>query len=335
MADLIDSSTHASKPNLVKAIYPSPISNEILSLPISTIGADADRQVWKHSSSGDYQVKKAYNLLSRNTDASTQTWWHVIWKVRVPLKICNMVWRLLHDNLPTFHTLRNRGIPVSSTCPLCDEVEETTSHLFLFCSFTRAVGHGTSLAVHTSDLRNCSAQIWIDKLLQIHKKLEPENLNYLQGIFTTLWSIWTHRNLVVHEGKHPNLLEVVLTSQSFISRYKEAFFSHGVAAQRTSVQLGRNSVPQKPWQLIIKVAGVRAKKLHRASFAYEARNLQGEVILQRVSSCTEKVGALLILEAMVDAVIKAKGLGYNFILSLSDSWRFVLVSNRKCRPLFG
>ena len=71
MADLIDSSTHAWKPNLVKAIYPSPISNEILSLPISTIGADADRLVWKHSSSGDYQVKKTYNLLSRSTDAST------------------------------------------------------------------------------------------------------------------------------------------------------------------------------------------------------------------------------------------------------------------------
>ena len=54
-----------------------------------------------------------------------------------------------------------------------------------------------------------------------------------------------------------------------------------------------------------------------------------------MSSCTEKVGALLILEAMVDVVIKAKGSGYNFILSLSDSWRPVLVSNRKCRPVFG
>ena len=104
MADLIDSSTHAWKPNLVKAIYPSPISNEILSLPISTIGADADRQVWKHSSSGDYQVKKAYNLLSRNTEVSTQTWWHVIWKVQVPLKICNMVWRLYMTTcLPSIH----------------------------------------------------------------------------------------------------------------------------------------------------------------------------------------------------------------------------------------
>ena len=54
--------------------------------------------------------------------------------------------------------------------------------------------------------------------------------------------------------------------------------------------------------------------------------------MQRVSSCIEKMGALLILEAMVDAIIKAKGFGYNFILLLSDSWRPVLVSNRKCRP---
>ena len=51
------------------------------------------------------------------------------------------------------------------------------------------------------------------------------------------------------------------------------------------------------------------------------------MILQRVSSCIEKMGALLILEAMVDAIIKAKGFGYNFILLLSDSWRPVLVSN--------
>ena len=50
-------------------------------------------------------------------------------------------------------------------------------------------------------------------------------MSYLQGIFTTLWSIWTHRNLVVHEGKHPNPLEVVLIAQSLVCRFKEAFSS--------------------------------------------------------------------------------------------------------------
>ena len=76
----------------------------------------------------------------------------------------------------------------------------------------------------------------------------------------------------------------------------------------------------------------RAKKLHRAAFSYEARNMQGEVILQRVSSCIENMVALIILNAMVEAAIKARGLGFKFLLFPIDSLRPVLVSNRMCRP---
>lgn len=56
MGDLIDSINHAWKPNLVRALYPSPISFEILSSPISKTGANSDRLVWRHSSSRDYQL---------------------------------------------------------------------------------------------------------------------------------------------------------------------------------------------------------------------------------------------------------------------------------------
>lgn len=52
----------------------------------------------------------------------------------------------------------------------------------------------------------------------------------------------------------------------------------------------------------------------------------------KVSSCTEKMGALTIQEAMIEAAIKARGLGYNFLLFLSNSKRSVLVSNRIWRP---
>ncbi|XP_075655107.1 protein FAR1-RELATED SEQUENCE 5-like [Castanea sativa] len=181
---------------------------------------------------GAYQVKKAYDLIVRDSGVSALPLWHLIWKVQVPSKFCNLVWRLLHDSLPTFSTLRSRGIPMSITCPLCDEAKEKTSHLFLFCSFSRATWHGTSLVVHTFDLGNSSIQQWIERLLQIHKGLELDNMSYLQGIFTTLWSIWTHGNLVVHEGKHPNPLEVVLTTQSLSCRFKEAFSSCSAATCR-------------------------------------------------------------------------------------------------------
>lgn len=36
-------------------------------------------------------------------------------------------------------------------------------------------------------------------------------MEYMQAIFTTLWTIQNHRYMVVHEGKEPNPMEVVLT----------------------------------------------------------------------------------------------------------------------------
>ena len=60
--------------------------------------------------------------------------------------------------------------------------------------------------------------------------------------------------------------------------------------------------------------------------------MQGEVILQIMSSCTENMGALIILDAMVEAAVKAKSLGFKFRLFLIDILRPVLVSNRMCRP---
>lgn len=47
--------------------------------------------------------------------------WKLIWKVKLPLKILTCIWKLLHDNLPVFEVLNNRGIKVSSECLMCNE----------------------------------------------------------------------------------------------------------------------------------------------------------------------------------------------------------------------
>lgn len=102
VADLIDSTTHTWKPGLVRLLYPYPTSSEILRLPISKTGSGLDQLAWKYSSSGEYQVKHAYNLISKDNVLHSLNQWHLIWKVQVLVRIANFVWRLCHDSLPTF-----------------------------------------------------------------------------------------------------------------------------------------------------------------------------------------------------------------------------------------
>ncbi|KAL0014559.1 hypothetical protein SO802_001628 [Lithocarpus litseifolius] len=105
----------------------------------------------------------------------------------------------MHDSLPTRQILRNRGIIDFGLCPLCNCEEESTSHLFLLCPFARACWHGLPLAVHTSDLIGISMQQWLRELIVSHNLDDEVFMEYMQNIFITLWTIWTHRNMVVHE----------------------------------------------------------------------------------------------------------------------------------------
>ena len=110
------------------------------------------------------------------------------------------MWRLLHDSLSTFLTLKDRGVNVQSSCPLCNEGDESSTHLFLHCTFSRAIQHGFHLAIHTSDFRHMTIVQWVRQTLQLYKKMEKNDMLYLQQVFVILWTIWTHKNLVVHEG---------------------------------------------------------------------------------------------------------------------------------------
>lgn len=176
-------------------------------------------------------MKNAYNLLQEDTSLTCSNHhnyisistniWYLIWKVKLPIKIGNFIWELMHNCLPTDLTLKDRGIINNSTCPLCNSNEESTSHLFLYCSFARAMWHGTTLAVQTSEPRNIFFQDWIRIRIWLnkYKRMDDDSMHYLESIFTTLWTMWNCKNRVVCEGIQPNPIEVILTTQNLSCRY--------------------------------------------------------------------------------------------------------------------
>ena len=127
VADLIDHNTGVWKADLVRAVYLFLQCSEILSIPISKTGGVSDKLLWKYSRSGEYKVKNAYNLLLKDSTQTSHHYhrptqfppevWNLIWKVNVPHKVGLFVWKLMHDSLPAYLTLRNRGIPTTSSLP--------------------------------------------------------------------------------------------------------------------------------------------------------------------------------------------------------------------------
>ena len=101
MGDLIDHANHSWKPDLS-------ISFEILRILISKIGSVTDSLMWKFSNLGDFKVKKAYEILLEETNVSANAnlrshiildvVWNTLWKVRIPLKICNLVKKIIRDS---------------------------------------------------------------------------------------------------------------------------------------------------------------------------------------------------------------------------------------------
>ena len=67
VADLIDRTSCTWKSDLVKALYPIPMCKDILGILLSKTGVVVDQLMWKYSNSGDYKVKKAYQVLLQDT----------------------------------------------------------------------------------------------------------------------------------------------------------------------------------------------------------------------------------------------------------------------------
>ena len=128
------------------------------------------------------------------------------------MKILSFIWKLLHDNIPIFAILNRKGITTPTRCLLFDDNDETINHMFLTCSFARAIWLGSTLGIRTSDLANVSIKVWITSLFTTFYPLEQNRMIFLQACFTILWSLWNHRNMVLHQGKTPNPMEVVLNS---------------------------------------------------------------------------------------------------------------------------
>jgi hypothetical protein len=134
----------------VRAFFHEELADAILKVPISRHGGE-DFISWPLDKYGQYSVQSAYNFArtasffthfdsagrgSGSDRSQEEKNWKAVWSITAPGKMKIVLWRMIHDCLPTGHQLVRRHIPADERCYFCGQ-QERVEHLLLMCPFAR------------------------------------------------------------------------------------------------------------------------------------------------------------------------------------------------------
>ncbi|XP_060960764.1 uncharacterized protein LOC133031301 [Cannabis sativa] len=138
---LIETDTLAWDVDLVHDMFNERDANLILSIFLSSSRL-CDVWYWSWESSGHFSVKLVYKFLQLSKELGAQddnsVFWNTLWKLCIPPKVKDLLWRAATNCLPTKSRLRSRHVPVDTICPVCKVTDETIYHCLVDCSFAKA-----------------------------------------------------------------------------------------------------------------------------------------------------------------------------------------------------
>lgn len=109
---------------MIRQLFVTETSQNIRNTPLHQ-QVHMDKLVWKADKNGCYSVRSAYCIciedIINNDHLRKPRYWSGIWRLNVPPKVKNLVWRISRDCFPTRVKMRSRGVNCPSTCVICED----------------------------------------------------------------------------------------------------------------------------------------------------------------------------------------------------------------------
>jgi ribonuclease HI len=148
-----------------------------------------DKLLWKHTDSGDVELKQAYSFkLQQFHDLP---WAKLIWNQAIPPSKSLMVWRLMHQKMPTDENLMIRDCFLPSMCNLCNSHIESSFHIFFECPFAIRLWSWLAGCLNITIQFTCMEDMW--KLCDLNWSPQSK-VTITAAIINLLNSIWYARN---------------------------------------------------------------------------------------------------------------------------------------------
>jgi len=134
------------------------------------------------------------------------SWAKSLWNISIPPSKFVMVWRSLHNKLPTYENFSARGCQLPLTCSICRNNQETTIHLLLECTFAKLIWQWLSLILKLQ----CNFAT-IQEAIQIsHRKWSHLcKIVILSDVINSLNTIWFFRNQMRFADKMINFMSAI------------------------------------------------------------------------------------------------------------------------------
>ncbi|OMO88024.1 reverse transcriptase [Corchorus olitorius] len=177
---------------------PDFLSNSILAIPISKFNNSEDTLSWNNSKDGNFTIAQAYDISKGNPQPCPADWsW--IWKTPVFPKVQHFLWLAHHGKLMTKARLFHPGISLSDICPVCNQVTETSDHIFRDCEFISQFWDRFSpIKPGDSNPRLCFKD-WIRDNCSNSTPSGFHNIPWNIIFPLVLWDIWKNRNKRIFE----------------------------------------------------------------------------------------------------------------------------------------
>ena len=180
---------------------------------LSPRALDSDSIWWKHSRTGVYSVKSAWDVIRpRNPQVP---WYKLVWGLKHISKCSFILWLALHNKLATKLRLLSWGMVNDANCIFCHSASESIDHLYFACPFTNAIWQHllAFFQIHRLPLRWRREISWFTR--RTRGKTRRANTRRVLLAATVYW-IWRERNDAIFERKPPSADMVIRQIKHYV-----------------------------------------------------------------------------------------------------------------------
>jgi hypothetical protein len=154
-----------------------------------------DRFRWVAQQDGKFTVRSMYRVLAIPLAIPNGIPHnHIIWKLKLPLKVKVFIWYLIKGIALTKDNLAKRRWKGSLKCSFCN-MDEFTQRLFFYCPYARLVWRVIQVSFNITPPLNIH-HMFTGWMQGVEKKLRYK---ILVGSCTLCWALWLSQNDVVFD----------------------------------------------------------------------------------------------------------------------------------------